>query len=158
MTESEKSAVHYSNPRALKGAKAPAHYLYTVEVPDLTAENHLMSNPAPDATIVAKVEAKLGAKAPAKVLERGKLFRKWIGMTLTGSKDNGFPEEKAAGKCLDGLGIHFNVWPTAQTRPDGDKNIAVFNDANVKILKIEKIDVEQKAGKWVLVSREEVQI
>jgi len=43
LTESERSAVHYSNPRALKGEKAPAHYLYTVEIPDLTAENHLMS-------------------------------------------------------------------------------------------------------------------
>ena len=30
LTESERSAVHYSNPRALKGVKAPAHYLYTV--------------------------------------------------------------------------------------------------------------------------------
>ena len=43
LTESERSAVHYSNPRALKGAKAPAHYLYTVEIPDLTEDNHLMS-------------------------------------------------------------------------------------------------------------------
>ena len=45
LTESERSAVHYSNPRALKGAKAPAHYLYTVEIPDLTEDNHLMSKP-----------------------------------------------------------------------------------------------------------------
>ena len=143
LTESERSAVHYSNPRALKGAKAPAHYLYTVEIPDLTEDNHLMSKPPPNASVVAKVESALGVKAPAKVLEHGKLFRKWIGMTLTGSRANG-------------LGVLFNVWPTAQSKPDGEKNVAVFCEKNVRILKVEKIDVEQQKGKWVLTSREVV--
>ena len=51
----------------------------------------------------------------------------------------------------------FNVWPQAQTKPDGLKNVAVFDENNVKILKVEKIDVERsKQGKWVSVSREEV--
>lgn len=157
LTESEESAVHYSNPRGLKDVKAPAHYLYTVEIPDLTPDNHLMSNPPPSAAIVAKVEAKLGIAAPTKVLEHGKLFRKWIGMTLTGSKVNGLEEEKAVAKLLNELGVLFNVWPQAQTKPDGLKNVAVFDENNVKILKVEKIDVERsKQGKWVLVSREEV--
>ena len=156
LTESEKSAVHYSNPRALKGMKAHAHYLYTVEIPDLTAENHLMSNPPPNASIVAKVESALGVKAPEKCLTHGKLFRKWIGMTLTGSKVNGLEEEKAAAGLLNRLGVLFNVWPTAQNKPDGEKNVAVFCEENVKILKVEKIDVELQKGKWVLTSREEV--
>ena len=156
LTESEKSAVHYSNPRKLKGVKAPAHYLYTVEIPDLTPENHIMSNPPPTAEIVTKIEKKLGVKVPSKMLEHGKLFRKWIGMALTHSKVNGVMEEKAAAELLNEIGVLFNVWPTAQTKPDGDKNIAVFNAANVKILKIEKIDVELKSGKWTLVNRKEV--
>lgn len=157
LTESEESAVHYSNPRRLKDVKASAHYLYTVEIPDLTPDNHLMSNPPPSAVIVAKVEAKLGVRAPAKVLEHGKTFRKWIGMTRTGSKENGFAEEKAAASLLNGLGVLFNVWPQAQTKPDGLKNVAVFDENNVKILKVEKIDVERsKQGKWVPVSREEM--
>ena len=156
LTESERSAVHYSNPRALKGAKAPAHYLYTVEIPDLTEDNHLMSKPPPNASVVAKVESALRVKAPAKVLEHGKLFRKWIGMTLTGSRANGLEEEKAAAELLNGRGVLFNVWPTAQSKPDGEKNVAVFCEKNVRILKVEKIDVEQQAGKWVLSSREVV--
>ena len=79
-----------------------------------------------------------------------------IGMTLTGSKVNGFAEEKAAAKFLNDLGVLFNVWPTAQTKPDGEKNVAVFNEGNVSIIKVEKIDVELKSGKWIMVSREEV--
>jgi len=158
LTESERSAVHYSNPRSLKGTKAPSHYLYTVEAPDLTSDNHLKSNPPPSAAIVARVEDKLGVAAPANVLAHGKLFRKWVGMTLTGARDNGLAEERAAAEFLNGLGILFNVWPTAQTKPDGEKNVAVFSDSNVQIVKIEKIDVELKAGKWVLTSREEVAV
>ncbi len=156
LTESEKSAVHYSNPRSLKTEKAPEHYLYTVEIPDLTPDNHLMSNPPPAGAIVSRVEARLGVKAPAKALVHGKLFRKWIGMTLTGSKENGFAEEKAAAALLNELGIFFNVWPTAQTKPDGQKNVAVFKPSNVTILKVEKIDVAYENGKWVLTAREEV--
>ena len=34
--------------------------------------------------------------------------------------------------------------------------VAVFCEKNVKILKVEKIDVEPQAGKWVLTSREVV--
>ena len=77
-------------------------------------------------------------------------------MTLTGSRANGLEEEKAAAELLNGRGVLFNVWPTAQSKPDGEKNVAVFCEKNVRILKVEKIDVEQQKGKWVLTSREVV--
>mgnify|MGYP003295279585 CR=1 FL=1 len=41
LTESEKSAIHYSQPRNLE--LTPEHYLYTVEILDLTPDNHLVS-------------------------------------------------------------------------------------------------------------------
>ena len=41
LTESEASAVHYSQPREME--LMPKHYLYTVEIPDLTPGNHLVS-------------------------------------------------------------------------------------------------------------------
>lgn len=41
LTEVEKSAVHYSQPRKME--LMPEHYLYTVEIPDLTEDNHLVS-------------------------------------------------------------------------------------------------------------------
>ena len=50
LTESEASAVHYSQPRNMP--LQLRHYLYTVEIPELTETNHLVSaKPVPDAFI-----------------------------------------------------------------------------------------------------------
>lgn len=153
LTESEASAVHYSQPRNLD--LMPEHYLYTVEIPDLTDDNHLTSA-LPVSSNIIKVEAKLGIAAPEKVKAQGKEFRKWVGMTLTGVKKNDFASEKAAAEFLNSLGVLYNVWPTAQTKPDGPKNIAVFDAANVKIVKRERIGIELKSKKWVLTTRETI--
>lgn len=148
LTESMKSAVHYSQPRNLD--LMPKHYLYTVEIPDLTPLNHITSALPVNEIIVEGVEKKLGITVPDKVKIAGKEFRKWIGCTITGAKKSGFAEEKAAAKLLDSIGVLYNVWPTAQTNPDGPKNIAVFNEANVRIVKTDEIEIENIKGKWVL--------
>ena len=131
LTESEASAVHYSQPRNME-QMVPNHYLYTL------------------------VQTKLGIEAPVKVLQEGKEFRKWVGMTLLGTKKSAFAEEKAAAELLNSLGVLYNVWPQAQTKPDGLKNIAVFDAANVKIVKVEQIEVELKCKKYVLAGRKNV--
>ena len=79
-------------------------------------------------------------------------------MALTGAKKAKFAEEKAAAELLNSLGVIYNVWPTAQTKPDGLKNICVFNPSNVTILKVEHIEIYQKNGKNLLVegSKKEV--
>lgn len=155
LTESEDSAVHYSQPRNLE-AEAPNHYLYTIEIPDLTADNHLVSAQPVAAAIVERVEQKLGLQAPEKVIAQGKEFRKWVGMTLLGTKKNGFAEEKAAAELLNSLGVLYNVWPQAQSKPDGLKNIAVFDAANVRIVKVECISIELKCKKYVLTGRQDI--
>lgn len=142
LTESEASAVHYSQPRNLD--LMPEHYLYTVEIPDLTDDNHLTSALPVSPNIIKKVEAKLGVTAPEKVKAKGKEFRKWVGMTLTGAQKNDFASEKAAAELLNSLGVLYNVWPTAQKKPDGPKNIAVFDAAIVRIIKRERIEIENK--------------
>lgn len=154
LTELEASAVHYSQPRNLE--LMPEHYLYTVEIPELTESNHLVSALPVSPIILNKVEEKLGVSAPEKVKAKGKEFRKWIGMTITGAKRAGFAEEKAAAELLNSLGVLYNVWPTAQTKPDGPKNIAVFDAANVRIIKREKIEIEKKCKKWVLTDRKDI--
>lgn len=158
LTEVEASAVHYSQPRNVE--LTPDHYLYTVEIPELTEDNHLVSALPVSAIITNKVEEKLGVKAPEKVKAQGKEFRKWVGITITGAKKAGFAEEKAAAELLNSLGVLYNVWPQAQGKPEGPKNIAVFDDANVRIVKREHIDVEAKkvcgSTKWVLTDRKEV--
>ena len=158
LTESEASAVHYSQPRNLPPVKD--HYLYTVEIPELTDDNHLVSaQPVPE-SIVKRAEAKLGQAIPQKTTQLGKEFRKWICMALTNSKKVSLESEKAAAAFLDSIEVFCNVWPQAQSKPDGLKNYAVFDANKVHILKVEHIEVKLKGGKYILVegSRKEVKI
>lgn len=156
LTESEASAVHYSQPR--KQELAHKHYLYTVEIPDLKDGEYLVSAKQVDESIVSAVESKLGVKAPDAVKAAGKEFRKWIGKTLAGTKKAGFAEEKMAAEFLESIGVHYNVWPQAQSKPDGLKNIAVFDASRVQIVKTEEIEVELKGSKWVLKSRKDASV
>lgn len=156
LTEVEASAVHYSQPRNMP--PMPRHYLYTVEIPDLAEDNHITSAVAVSPAIMARTEQKLGQAVPEKVKSAGKEFRKWLGCALTGAKKAGFAEEKAAATFLDSIGVYYNVWPTAQTKPDGPKNIAVFNADKVNIIRVEEIDIQEMKGKWVLTGRKEIQL
>ncbi len=149
LTESEASAVHYSQPR--KQPLVKDHYLYTVEIPSLTEDNHLVSaKPVPTA-IVKRAEAKLGKAIPQEETRQGKEFRKWVGMTLTGCKTVSLKTEQAAAAFFNSIDVFCNVWPQAQSKPDGLKNYAVFDADKVRIIKIEHIEVTQKRDKYVLV-------
>ena len=151
LTESEASAVHYSQPRNLPPAKD--HYLYTVEIPDLKEDNYLFSSRPVHPAIVKRAETKLGKSAPAEKTLLGKEFRKWVGTMLTGAKKAGLAEEKAAAEFLDSIGVIYNVWPQAQSKPDGLRNFAVFNAGRVRIVKVEHIEIVEKCGKNVLTAR-----
>lgn len=63
----------------------PRHYLYTVEIPELTDDNHIVSAKPVKESIITKVEKLLGVKVPNAAKCAGKEFRKWIGTTLTGA-------------------------------------------------------------------------
>lgn len=154
LTEVEASAVHYSQPRNLN--LMPEHYLYTVEIPDLSENNHIVSALPVSPIIIRKVEKELGVSVPDKVKAKGKEFRKWVGMTINGVKKAGFAEEKVSAGFLNSIGVLYNTWPTAQTKPDGAKNIAVFDTSNIHIVKREQIDIKEEMNKWVLVSRKEI--
>ncbi len=150
LTESEASAIHYSQPR--KCALTPEHYLYTVEIPDLISGNHLVSALSVDQSIIVATEQKLNVQVPAKYIQQGKEFRKWLGCYLTGAKKAGFDEEKAAAEFLDSIGVIANVWPQAQSKPDGLRNCAIFKPERVHIIKRERIEIEEVKGKYVLVA------
>ena len=137
---------------------AQKHYLYTVEIPDLKDGEYLVSAKPVEESIVAAVESKLGVKAPENIKAAGQEFRKWIGTTLTGAKKADFIEEKKAAELLESIGVHYNVWPQAQSKPDGFKNIAVFDASRVKIVKVEEIEIESKGGRWILKNRKEIQV
>lgn len=159
LSESEPSAVHYSQPRNAPSL-CPDHYLYSVEIPDLTEDNHIVSALPVHPSVISRVERKLGLCVPDAVRSKGKEFRKWLGCTLMGTKKAAFDEEKAAAEFLDTVGVFANVWPQAQTKPDGLKNCAVFNASRVRITRIEHIDICTHAGKNLLVdgTRKEIKI
>ena len=126
----------------------------------MTNDNHLVSaQPVPEA-IVKRAEAKLGQAIPQEKTQLGKEFRKWIGMTLTNSKKVSLESEKAAAALLDSIGVFCNVWPQAQSKPDGLKNYAVFDAKKVHILKVEHFEGKLKGEKFVLIegTKKEVKI
>jgi len=162
LTESESTAVHYSQPR--KQPLAKDHYLYTMEfLAELTDDNHLISAKPVHPAIVKRVEAKLGKPVPEKKTLEGKVFRKWLGLTLTGCKDRCLESEKAAAEFLDSVGVICSIWPNAQKKAEtyndwpemGKLHVLVFNDKYVRITKIEHIEVFDNGTKdsphWDLV-------
>ena len=161
ITSSYETAALY----AAKAAKANGKdtlYVYTVEVPDLTDENHVFSCKEVNQAVVQRVEAVLGA-IPQEATASGKYFRKYIGNVLSGKKASlkqmldkaDAQAENAASRFLDEVGIVYFAWPQAQTKPDGDTNRAVLNASNVRVMKIEQVQVNEK-NKLINGSQEEI--
>lgn len=149
------NAAHYSQPHSLE-AEAPNHYLYTVEIPDLTEDNHITFTVPVATSIVERVEQELGVKAPEKVIVDGKEFRKWIAMTLLGTKKNTFAGEKAAAELLNRLGVLYIIWPYTWTKPYKMTQFAVFDASNARIVKVERITIAKKGCKTIITSRQDV--
>lgn len=78
ITSSFASAAHYANP------KADTHYVYTVEVPELTEENHIAFKQSVHPAILKRVKEQLGLEIPLESANDGKEFRKWLAKTLAG--------------------------------------------------------------------------
>lgn len=140
---------------AAKAAKANGLdkvYVYTVEVPEIKAGNHLFSCKPVDASVIGRAEKAIGEAIPDEVKMAGKLFRKYIGNLLTSQRSTvkkmmgkaDAAAESAASQFLDGVGIDYLVWPQSQTKPDGETNRAVLNEKKIRILKIEQVLVNEK--------------
>lgn len=147
LTSRYTTAAHYS------GATGSAdHYVYTVEIPDLTEENHLTSLAPVAPAIIARAEAKLSEKVPADACVSGKFFRKWLGNRLIGNlgtvkKMTGsasLEAEKAASAFLPGIGVVLLVWPTAQTKPEAGNNYALLDYGEFHIIKVDKVLLDGK--------------
>ncbi len=151
ITSSYKTAALY----AAKAAKAngkESYYVYTVEVPLLTDNNHIFSCKPVNADVVQRVEKEIGEVIPDEVKSTGKLFRKYLGNLLTGqlstikkmmSKADATAESVVA-EFLNKIGIVYLAWPQSQTKPDGDTNRAVLNANDIRIVKIEQVEVDDK--------------
>lgn len=163
VTSSYETAALYASKAAKANGKEHL-YVYTVEVPDLTDDNHIFSCKEVNPAVVQRVEAVLGSM-PQEARSSGKYFRKYVGNVLTGKKaalkqmmdKADASAENAASRFLDEIGLVYLAWPQAQTKPDGDTNRAVLNAANVKIIKIEQVQVNEK-NKLIKGSQKEVSL
>ena len=138
--------------KAARANGAGSIYVYTVEVPDIKAGNHLFSCKPVDDAIIGRTEKLIGEAIPEEVKTAGKLFRKYLGNLLVGQRGTvkkmmgkaDAVAEEAASRFLDVIGVDYLVWPQAQIKPDGESNRAVLNEEKVRILKIEQVDVDEK--------------
>ena len=151
ITSSYKTAALY----VAKGAKANGKtccYVYTVEVPVLTDDNHIFSCRHVNIEIVNRVEKAINEPIPEEVTTTGKYFRKYIGNLLTGQRSTikkmiskaDATAEKAVSEFLNKIGVVYLAWPQSQTKPDGDTNRAVLNENDIRIVKIEQVEVDEK--------------
>ena len=127
-------------------------YVYTVEVPALTDENHLFSCKPVTAAVASRIEKALGESIPEGAKCLGKFFRKYVGNVLTSKRGSikkmtekaDDAAEDAATSFLNDNGVIYLAYPYAQTKPDGDTNRAVLNGECIRILKIEQVEVNEK--------------
>ena len=139
LTSSFKSAAHYSE---TKSRPATIHYVYTVEIPDLTDDNHIDFKKPVHPDIISKAELKLGTMIPDKFKLDGKDFRKYLAKKLGGGSD--IQSEKLASEFLNSIGVEFITWPYNWKNPELGLNIAVLDDRKIQILKVHQVELDQK--------------
>ena len=151
ITSSYKTAARYAAKAAKKNGEGN-FYVYTIDVPVLTDNNHIFSNKPVNKEIVSRTEAALGETIPDTATILGKHFRKYLGNLLTGQRNTikkmtekaNDEAEIAATTFLRTIDIVYLAWPQAQTKPDGVTNRLALNATDIKILKIEQVEVNDK--------------
>lgn len=151
ITSSYKTAALYAS-KAAKANGKESYYVYTVEVPALTDDNHIFSCKAVGASVVACIEKTVGEVMPDEVKVAGKLFRKYLGNLLIGQRGTikqmmskaDAAAENAVSQFLNSVGVVYLAWPQSQTKPDGETNRALLNENDIKILKIEQVECDEK--------------
>ena len=132
--------------------KGQTKYVYTLEVPDLTDSNHIISAKPPHQVIIVKAEELIG-QIPDEAKSSGKSFRKYIGNLLLGNKGTvkkmigslSLEGEIAVSKFLYEIGVLYLVWAQSQATPaNGQINVAILDDSIIAIKKIETVELDEK--------------
>ena len=151
ITSSYTSAALYAS-KVAKCHGSDCKYVYTLEVPDLTDDNHLFSCKPVNTKVAERLEKALGETIPEDAKLMGKFFRKYIGNLLIGNRKTikqmtgsaSSEAEDAVTKFLNDNGVIFLAWPQAQTKPDGDTNRAVLNAEFIRVVKVEQVQTDDK--------------
>ena len=151
LTSSFKSAAHYSG----ANKDAVTRYVYTVEIPEITEDNHIAFKQPVNPDIVARAQEKLSCAIPAKVTLDGKDFRKFLAkhfegqlcMAPFGEIDKSTYQlqgEKLASEFLTTIGVNFITWPYSWKNPALGINVAVLDENNINIIKVEQVELDAK--------------
>ena len=157
VTEKYSTAAHYAFNKHRPENKD--FYVYTVEIPDRTPDNclSLLKGVPVAESIVNRVEAKLGETIPAEAKVEGIPFRKYLANKLTGEDkpvkkmiDKATVEgEKAASELLSSLGVDLIEWPYNWQKPEAEKNMAFLDYRNVRIVRLEKVELDPKGHQLI---------
>ncbi len=157
VTEKYSTAAHYAFNKHRPENKD--FYVYTVEIPDRTPDNclSLLKGVPVTESIVNRVEARLGEAIPSEAKVEGIPFRKYLANKLTGEDkpvkkmiDKATVEgEKAASEFLSSVGVDLIEWPYNWQKPEAEKNMAVLDDRNVRIVRIEKMELDPKGHQLI---------
>ena len=131
LTDMELLAVMWSHK-----AGAKDHYLYTVQIPDLTPENHLRADVQPSIAIIKRIEDLLRETIPADAKSSGKALKNWLYARPSNSSSD-YEHEKEVIDLMDDLGIITYVWQSVDFK--GVLNYAVHYK-QVHIIKCEHIN------------------
>jgi hypothetical protein len=115
-------------------------------------------------SIIERTEKALGEQIPDEAHKVGKLFRKFVGNSLTGKTGTtnqltdkaDLDAEKAAAKFFSEIGLEYFAWPQAQTKPDGLTNRVVLNIDKIRIVRIDKVELDPKKYQLIPGSEKEV--
>ena len=162
VTEVYTSAAHYAYNK--KRPERTDYYVYTLEIPDMTAENHLFSTRPVHPSIIERTEKALGESIPDEAKTAGKFFRKYVGNRVTGKEGTvkkligraDLDAEKAASQFFSEIGLEYFVWPQAQKKPDGPTNRVVLNLDKIRITRIDKVQLDPKKFELIEGSEQEV--
>ena len=162
VTESYTSGGNYSFNKSRPDC--PKHYVYTLEILDMTDDNHLFSNRPVHPSIIERTEKKLGEQIPEEAKVKGKFFRKYVGNRAMGNQgtvkklieNSGLEVEKAASKFFREIGLEYFAWPQAQSKPDGLTNRVVLNIEKIRIVRIDEVEIDPKSHKFIEGSQKEI--
>ena len=149
ITSKYATAAHYAG----SNKAAERFYVYSVEIPDMTDDNHIDYQQPVHPAILHRAEEKLGEPIPPEATgNAGKEFRKYLGNRLTGKlasikrmmSKTDLEGEKAASAFLDSIGVDYIVWPVDWKNPDKGTNRAVLNDAKVRIVQVDEVSLDDK--------------
>ena len=151
ITSSYKTAALYAS-KAAKANGKECCYVYTIEVPMLNNDNHIFSCKAINASVVDRIEKVIGEAIPDEVKRAGKYLRKYLGNLLIGQRATvkqmrakaDATAENAVSQFLNSVGVIYLAWPQSQAKPDGETNRALLNEKEIKILKIEQVECDDK--------------